>query len=105
SLWCDRRAPAPSAFPTRRSSALGPPGVPDHRRDGEDDVHGVVVSLREVPGEPGHGEELGTHLPQRLQRGRELPDETLQPLGAAEDRKSTRLNSSHVSSSYAVFCL
>src|SRR5437868_8263300 len=29
-----------------------------------------------------------------------------QPLGAAvEDRKSTRLNSSHVSISYAVFCL
>src|SRR5690625_5747899 len=27
------------------------------------------------------------------------------PAGAAEDRKSTRLNSSHVAISYAVFCL
>src|SRR5699024_11963724 len=27
------------------------------------------------------------------------------PAGAKEDRKSTRLNSSHVSISYAVFCL
>src|SRR5439155_12649868 len=26
-------------------------------------------------------------------------------VGAAEDRKSTRLNSSHVATSYAVFCL
>src|SRR5438067_5250829 len=29
----------------------------------------------------------------------------LPPLGECEDRKSTRLNSSHVSISYAVFCL
>src|SRR5207249_8761829 len=39
----------------------------------------------------------------------EVPDDLLQPLGVAvdrpEDRKSTRLNSSHVSISYAVFCL
>src|SRR5690625_6006954 len=27
------------------------------------------------------------------------------PVGAKRDRKSTRLNSSHVASSYAVFCL
>src|SRR5437870_11367614 len=27
------------------------------------------------------------------------------PLGRVQDRKSTRLNSSHVASSYAVFCL
>src|SRR4051812_50000992 len=29
----------------------------------------------------------------------------LRPRGQAEDRKSTRLNSSHMSISYAVFCL
>src|SRR5690606_41257712 len=29
----------------------------------------------------------------------------LAPMGGAEDRKSTRLNSSHVKISYAVFCL
>src|SRR5699024_12484814 len=32
-------------------------------------------------------------------------DEDVQVDGVAEDRKSTRLNSSHVSISYAVFCL
>src|SRR5690625_5836322 len=36
-----------------------------------------------------------------LQVGRAQP----QPAGAAIDRKSTRLNSSHVATSYAVFCL
>src|SRR3712207_8380385 len=46
----------------------------------------------------------------RLQGGDPLPD--LQPVDvdtvlgeAAEDRKSTRLNSSHANISYAVFCL
>src|SRR5207253_7534805 len=34
--------------------------------------------------------------------GRSEPD---LPLGDGEDRKSTRLNSSHVATSYAVFCL
>src|SRR5437773_3670569 len=37
-------------------------------------------------------------VPRRLQQGR-LPD------AAREDRKSTRLNSSHITISYAVFCL
>src|SRR5437868_12697350 len=34
-----------------------------------------------------------------------LPITALQRRGAGRDRKSTRLNSSHVSISYAVFCL
>src|SRR5438477_12420176 len=33
------------------------------------------------------------------------PDGTLGPGGTEPDRKSTRLNSSHMSISYAVFCL
>src|SRR5437868_13155423 len=36
---------------------------------------------------------------------RKLPKEGGIALGVIEDRKSTRLNSSHVSISYAVFCL
>src|SRR3712207_8903503 len=36
------------------------------------------------------------------QRGREYVEEAL---GGGEDRKSTRLNSSHANNSYAVFCL
>src|SRR5690606_42007561 len=34
-----------------------------------------------------------------------LSDDTYLPSGGVEDRKSTRLNSSHVKISYAVFCL
>src|SRR3712207_7676897 len=34
-----------------------------------------------------------------------VADEGLNPSRAAEDRKSTRLNSSHANISYAVFCL
>src|SRR5207253_10813682 len=33
------------------------------------------------------------------------PSESLRQLSTREDRKSTRLNSSHVAISYAVFCL
>src|SRR5699024_9205652 len=49
----------------------------------------------------------GGHLPERVNRiqfglsGRCITG----PLGGPQDRKSTRLNSSHVSTSYAVFCL
>src|SRR5437870_7323032 len=48
--------------------------------------------------------------PVALQAGRrrdQLADDhvLLQPEQAVEDRKSTRLNSSHVAISYAVFCL
>src|SRR3712207_8278127 len=43
-------------------------------------------------------------------RGRDLPDRGAVPepgglAGGAQDRKSTRLNSSHANISYAVFCL
>src|SRR5438067_10630219 len=41
--------------------------------------------------------------PRRLRPGK--PDAGKVPGGARADRKSTRLNSSHVSISYAVFCL
>src|SRR5204863_7490551 len=40
--------------------------------------------------------------------GRDTPNRwnaTIKPLSEAKDRKSTRLNSSHVEISYAVFCL
>src|SRR2546426_9167220 len=35
----------------------------------------------------------------------ELADRAARPIAAGEDRKSTRLNSSHLVISYAVFCL
>src|SRR3712207_7862038 len=37
--------------------------------------------------------------------GQELLDQEAGVVGVAEDRKSTRLNSSHANISYAVFCL
>src|SRR4051812_49802528 len=76
------------SFPTRRSSDLPGPdrgcrgsGRGGHREAGADD---------------------GTELTQSPQ----LTAVELQAAGPAEqDRKSTRLNSSHMSISYAVFCL
>src|SRR5690625_5645549 len=65
------------SFPTRRSSDL--------------------VGLQCPPGRRGR------HLLHRfLRRGRGAELRAQQP---EEDRKSTRLNSSHVAISYAVFCL
>src|SRR5690606_41531310 len=60
------------------------------------------------PGEPGalllgHRLEPGKVLAQRLPFGRALGDQG--PYGQGRDRKSTRLNSSHVKISYAVSCL
>src|SRR5690606_41788957 len=67
---------------------------------------------------PGVGENLAEHLvialPQRLKdaashnarlRGPALINETMRYWLTGTDRKSTRLNSSHVKISYAVFCL
>src|SRR2546430_11794956 len=48
-----------------------------------------------------HPVAAGTHRPTRPEIGRRLAIGA----GAARDRKSTRLNSSHSQISYAVFCL
>src|SRR5207249_7860691 len=45
----------------------------------------------------------GSHVVERARREHDAPH--LACRGGPEDRKSTRLNSSHVSISYAVFCL
>src|SRR5690242_21099301 len=69
------------SFPTRRSSDLVAPGV-----------------TVEVGGGDRHG--VGAHR-ERGQRG----EGAITQATLAVDRKSTRLNSSHMSISYAVFCL
>src|SRR5699024_12726840 len=63
-------------------------------RNGEvsDTLHGANAAAR-----PGGAEQ------ERRTRGNVEP--TREPKGLRVDRKSTRLNSSHVSISYAVFCL
>src|SRR5690625_3914846 len=45
------------------------------------------------------------HLPLAVAVQRHAVDDGVDIAAAAEDRKSTRLNSSHVAISYAVFCL
>src|SRR5207245_10398237 len=78
------------SFPTRRSSDLAAPRTTRGR------------SVRSVPWvvwvTPGAETRSGGGAP-RGGRGR------LRGPGRAQDRKSTRLNSSHGSISYAVFCL
>src|SRR5207245_10621259 len=80
------------SFPTRRSSDLArlSRSAPRAPRS--------VRLRRAVPPGRGHQHALGVQLEgrgRRLQRG----------VPRAGDRKSTRLNSSHGSISYAVFCL
>src|SRR5699024_11854587 len=91
-LPTDRQLPS---FPTRRSSDLlrgehgeGRP-VLGRLVIGEDDVRRIAAGTADH--EPVQLRPHGHHLPVRA--------------GDEEDRKSTRLNSSHVSISYAVFCL
>src|SRR5207244_10961412 len=91
-----RAPPTLHSFPTRRSSDL-------HRAREYERVHGR--SQRGIcEGDPGAGEpcfrsidgsdrSVGPRLGSVVVRGRD------------EDRKSTRLNSSHQIISYAVFCL
>src|SRR5690625_5493195 len=61
----------------------------------------VVFGVRDVPGERCARTEIG---PEVLRRAPFVAfDDGVR--GGEEDRKSTRLNSSHVATSYAVFCL
>src|SRR3989442_15954006 len=78
-----RRPPRSTLFPYTTLFRSGLPASDDARHDGgRNDRRGPRASPRcPVP------------------RGRQLPR------GTGQDRKSTRLNSSHVRISYAVFCL
>src|SRR5690242_20832826 len=78
------------SFPTRRSSDLGPP-----RRAG-----GVGPVAGGEAGDQLRGASLRP-VGEVADEDRAVPGRVLRP----EDRKSTRLNSSHMSISYAVFCL
>src|SRR5699024_12427708 len=73
--------PPQHSFPTRRSSDLG--------------IATRTVFVH-VP--------VGHRGDEQLFRGAEVPGHRLAQY-RSQDRKSTRLNSSHVSISYAVFCL
>src|SRR5437762_10981352 len=67
---------------------------------GHDDDRSAVATTD--VGDPGAGLELRLHP---VERGNPRGGEHGAIAGAEEDRKSTRLNSSHRCISYAVFCL
>src|SRR5207249_11432201 len=92
----------PHSFPTRRSSDLAPS---QHTL-----VDGELRSRDPRPGEPGRFNDAGTSHGRTALRVAQQGDRHVRPrrrviLRDDQDRKSTRLNSSHVSISYAVFCL
>src|SRR5690606_42056447 len=83
------------SFPTRRSSDLG-------------------LAVRDVAAGDGLADAGAADGPGRAARGRNDAGQRADPRAAGtapgldrtqRDRKSTRLNSSHVKTSYAVFCL
>src|SRR5690625_7701207 len=76
------------SFPTRRSSDLYLTGENDNRRKSWSDQS---------------GDEYSRSIAQSFFVTYDLGE--LGALGDVTDRKSTRLNSSHVAISYAVFCL
>src|SRR5207253_7026151 len=88
------------SFPTRRSSDL-------QRVLVVDDEVGVAEALAEMLGRDGHTVDVandGARALELLETGTYdvIVSDTRMPV---LDRKSTRLNSSHVAISYAVFCL
>src|SRR5688500_19547782 len=89
---------APLSFPTRRSSDLAgcDQGERWQRRAA---AAGGGLLPRDVEAEPGGA---GVFAEARAQQRR---DDRALPTRLREDRKSTRLNSSHLVISYAVFCL
>src|SRR5207302_9713113 len=92
-----RRSRRPSRFPYttlfRSDRVLGRRGGAALGGGHEDAASGGLVHVHVAGVAAGHGE-----MAQRGQAG-----QTGRNTG--QDRKSTRLNSSHVKSSYAVFCL
>src|SRR5205085_3187894 len=82
------------SFPTRRSSDLG---------IGRGHVHHTAVPA-DQPGRTGRRADR-RHRLFLSDTAKGGSDEHQRLVPAAEDRKSTRLNSSHSQISYAVFCL
>src|SRR5207253_9217104 len=100
SFYCSRPHPTLHSFPTRRSSDLEHGLAEPH-----DDLHVVLDEqdgLAAVAELTDGLEEVVEEGPVHARGGLVEEDERRVP---HQDRKSTRLNSSHVAISYAVFCL
>src|SRR5690606_39492547 len=88
--FLDRCGPTAGRLPTSARRTRSGPNVTSE--DGTNHVHGLEeTSYQHVTLEPGQTKRYGAARP------RTVPPRS--------DRKSTRLNSSHVKISYAVFCL
>src|SRR5207248_8818864 len=100
-LYCSHAHPDPHSFPTRRSSDL--PADPMPR------LANGTPNLGRVAGEKGiWGVPWIRNMALRIDNTDAISDLPRSGGDAAEirrDRKSTRLNSSHRTISYAVFCL
>src|SRR5690242_21402691 len=92
-----RRPPRPTLFPyTTLFRSHRSPGTVRSARDGSPGRRAVHRPARPGHQEAGHeGDPRGRVVGRAGPAGQDL----------AADRKSTRLNSSHMSISYAVFCL
>src|SRR5690606_40912134 len=95
----------PPPFPTRRSSDLGVGGQRGPKGGGDLVRARLLRRTRRRAGaaDPRRGAGLPESLAAGLVAHRDLADPAV--LVRQQDRKSTRLNSSHVKISYAVFCL
>src|SRR5438876_7467548 len=62
-------------------------------------------SIAQKSAEPQSSQQAAPPLSQRSDVTKPLEDKSVQGAPQQQDRKSTRLNSSHPSISYAVFCL
>src|SRR5207302_10105683 len=98
-----RHHPHLPSFPTRRSSDLRPQlGVAREGAGGDGEVDLAPARTAQTTNELLQAFRRSGSGRDRARRGREPLATTDHP---AQDRKSTRLNSSHVKISYAVFCL
>src|SRR2546422_7794455 len=82
-------APAPESYTGRRCHVP----EPSHRQLSQEHPHAFAIGIHDVHTGPSHADELGASVLLCTDRG------------DIQDRKSTRLNSSHGYISYAVFCL
>src|SRR5699024_12791808 len=102
SSYCFTSRPHTRPFPTRRSSDLdGRPGKQESYDEGKDpqNFDAGCVFMHQSSSAASCPQAPSISFPRVSRRV------VGTPASLSRDRKSTRLNSSHVSTSYAVFCL